>query len=41
MCYLYNDLRYALTENTCILFQNFENLDLEDQFIFLMSNEEI
>jgi len=35
------NLRYALTENACILFENFENLILEDKFIFIMSNEEI
>ena len=33
-CDFYSDLRYALTENACILFENFENLILEDKFIF-------
>jgi hypothetical protein len=33
-CDFYSDLRYALTENACILFENFENLILEDNFIF-------
>ena len=40
-CDFCSDLRYALTENACILFENFENLILEDKFIFIMSNEEI
>ena len=38
-CDFYSDLRYALTENACILFENFENLILEDKFIFIMSNQ--
>ena len=37
----YSDLRYALTENACILLEIFENLILEDKFLFIMSNEEI
>jgi hypothetical protein len=40
-CDFYSDLRYALTENACILLENFENLILEDKFLFIMSNEEI
>ena len=40
-CDFCSDLRYALTENVCILFENFENLILEDTFIFIISNEEI
>jgi hypothetical protein len=40
-CDFCSDLRYTLTENACILFENFENLILEDKFIFIMSNEEI
>jgi hypothetical protein len=39
--YFYSDLRYALTENACILLENFENIILEDKFLFIMSNEEI
>ena len=38
-CDFYSDLRYALTENACILFENFENLILEDKFLFIMTNE--
>ena len=40
-CDFYSDLRYALTENACILLENFENLILEDKFLLIMSNEEI
>jgi hypothetical protein len=36
-CDFCSDLRYALTENACILFENFENLILEDKFLFIMS----
>jgi hypothetical protein len=37
-CDFYSDLRYALTENACILLEIFENLILEDKFLFIMSN---
>ena len=40
-CDFYSDLRYTLTENACILFEFFLNLDSEDKLIFLMSSEDI
>ena len=40
-CNFYSDLQYNLIENANSLSDNFINLNLEDKFIFIMSNDTI